>query len=182
MSSEPAPTTERPDLVERRSSAVRVVRLIARGEDCEVMLAIPSRLTSPGTPRWLALKRLRADRLGDQESRAALRREIELANALHHPNIPGVRDARPEARSPVMASDYIDGPDLATLLLELNKRGRRLDLRCAIGVVSAVAEALRYLHEDAGARPRGSGRRGGRWSTTTWGRTTSCSAPTGAWR
>ncbi len=124
-------------------------RQIARGEDSEILLASSSRRTSPGTPRWVALKRLRPDRLKDEESRAALVDEINFARVLAHPRLPRFCGGDTRSRTPWLAQEYTDGPDLATLLLELGKRGRRLDLRCAWQVMRAVAEALDYLHRTA---------------------------------
>ena len=134
---------------ERRATAFRTVCRIARGADSEVVLASSSQRTSPGTPRWVALKRLRSDRPHDAETREALRREIELARKLAHPRLPRVFAAEEAGRSPYIAQEYVDGPDLATLLLEVGKRGRRLDLRVAWHVMLGMAEALQFLHRSA---------------------------------
>lgn len=150
-----AATPGPPPPSERRSSPFRHVRLIARGEDCEVLLASSSRRTSPGTPRWVALKRLRPDRVGDAETREAFRAEIELTSALRHPRIPRAFAAEATGREPWVAVEYVDGPDLATLLLEVGKRGRRLDLRGAWHVMVSVAEGLHFLHTGAAAQVEG---------------------------
>ena len=137
---------------ERRSTPFRTVRVIARGEDAEVVLASSSRRTSPGTPRWVAVKRLRPDRHGDPETRDAFMSEIRMARLLRHPRLPRTFAAEGEGRSPWLAMDYVDGPDLATLLLEASKRGRRLDLRGLWYVMMGVVEALHFLHTEAAAQ------------------------------
>lgn len=134
---------------ERRASPFRTVRRIALGEDSEIHLASSSRRTSPGTPRWVVVKRLRQDRLADSETRAALVSEVDFVRQLAHPRLPRFFGADAGARSPWFAQEYVDGPDLATLLLEVGKRGRRLDLRAVWQVMFGMAEALQFLHEEA---------------------------------
>ena len=134
--------------LQRRRDPYRTLRRIARGEMSEIVLAEPASRSGSG---WVVIKRLRAERQGDEESVSALRREIELAGRLVHPRLPRVRERRIEGASPWMAMEYIDGPDLARVLLELGKRDRRLDLRSVHAVLVAVVDALRFLHEKAGA-------------------------------
>lgn len=134
--------------LQRRRDPYRPLRRIARGEMSELVLAEPASRSGAG---WVVIKRLRAERQGDDESVSALRREIELAGRLVHPRLPRVRERRIEGVSPWMAMEYVDGPDLARVLLELGKRDRRLDLRSVHAVLVAVVDALRFLHEKAGA-------------------------------
>ncbi|MCO4772295.1 MAG: serine/threonine protein kinase [Deltaproteobacteria bacterium] len=138
--------------LDRRLPAHRVVRRIARGEQTEVLLAEPIEAPAPGEARWFALKRLRPELIGDDEATAALRREIEMAGRLRHPRLPRPLERRIEGRSPWMTMEYVDGPDLGRLLLELGRRGRLLELPAALVVVTGLIDALRYLHRDAGAQ------------------------------
>jgi len=135
--------------LDRRLPTHRVLRRIARGERTEVVLAEPLDAVAGGA-RWVALKRLLPSVLGDEEATLALRREIELHGRLQHPRLPRILDRRIEGRAPWMTMEYVDGPDLSRLLLELGRRGRRLDLPSVLSVTHGLLDGLRYLHRAAG--------------------------------
>lgn len=134
--------------LDRRLPTHRVLRRIAKGERTEVVLAEP--LEAGAGARWVALKRLLPGMLGDEEATLALRREIELAGRLQHPRLPRILDRRIEGRAPWMTMEYVDGPDLSRLLLELGRRGKQLDLASVLVVAHGILDGLRYLHREAG--------------------------------
>ncbi len=114
----------------------RVVSPIASGGMGQVYLAEDVRLG-----RRLALKVL-APRPEPDEARASrFEREARTISALNHPNIITIYDTGEIHGLRFIATEYIDGVTLRTLL----GRGR-IELRRALGIAMQVAEGLAVAH------------------------------------
>jgi len=85
--------------------------------------------------RWVALKVI-ADRQ-DIESLARVRREVDIARSLHHPNIVAVLDVASIDGKHVIVMPYIEGETLAM---------ERRSPRAAARLIVTVARALQYAH------------------------------------
>lgn len=116
-----------------------IERLLGTGGMGEVYLAQHPRL-----PRHDALKILSADATTDEEFRARFEREAELTAALWHPHIVSVLD-RGEFNGRLWISmEFVDGTD-AGRLIRAHPTG--LPHSDAVGIVTAVADALDFGHE-----------------------------------
>ncbi|HEX4719722.1 MAG TPA: serine/threonine-protein kinase [Thermoleophilaceae bacterium] len=114
-----------------------VDRLISRGGMGEVYLARHRHLD-----RQVALKILPAGLAGDQGFRERFVRESRSAAALHHPNIVTVYDAGETDGVLYIAMQYIDGPDLSTVL---HRDGPLPAARCML-ILDQIAAALEAAH------------------------------------
>ncbi len=121
---------------------VEVLRGELRGADGFVRPVVFHRLT-PRATRDPARLRAFVDR-------------ARLAARLTHANIVQVIDCARDGQGPVAVLEAVDGPDLATLLARLRRRGiPHLSIPLAVGVAAAVLKALDYAHRatDAAGHP-----------------------------
>lgn len=120
-----------------------IERQLGSGGMGEVYLARHPRL-----PRSDALKILREDISADTAFRERFIREADSIAGLSHPNIVSVYD-RGETRGLLwIATQFVDGTDAAKLLKARYPAGMPVDV--AARIVSAVADALDYAHEEHG--------------------------------
>jgi serine/threonine-protein kinase len=122
------------------AAGFNIVRLLGGGQIGELYVAEHPRL-----PRQYALKILPADLSADPEYRFRFQQESDRAAALSHPNIVGLHDRGEFEDRLWLAMDYVDGTDAAQLLTDPYPDGMPPDL--VIEVVSAIADALDYAHE-----------------------------------
>ncbi|MEV7283857.1 serine/threonine-protein kinase [Streptomyces sp. NPDC093252] len=99
-------------------------------------------LGSSRSGRRVAVKVIRPDVAADTEFRTRFRREIEAARRVGGAWTAPVIDADPDAAVPWLASDYIDAPDLGTLV---HRRGP-LDEADGLRLAGGLAEALESVH------------------------------------
>lgn len=137
----PPVAAERPDerawLGAALGSEYKVVRLLGRGANGAVYLALDAALQ-----RYVAIKALLPDLLGDAGKREQFRREA-LANArLSHPNIVPIHAfiERDDVQASVMR--YVRGPSLAYVLW----RRVPLPVAEACRILADLANALAYAH------------------------------------
>jgi len=117
-----------------------VVRLLGRGQIGELYL-----VEHPRLPRQYALKILSADVSTDPEYRFRFGQESARAAALWHPNLVSLHDRGEFEDRLWLSMDYVDGTDAAQLLTDTYRDGMPADM--VIEIVSAVADALDYAHE-----------------------------------
>jgi serine/threonine-protein kinase len=114
----------------------RVLSPLGSGAMAQVYLAEDVRLG-----RRLALKVLSPRWLQDDERLQRFRREARAISALNHPNILTVYDIGDAAGVQFLATEYIDGVTLRTML----ERGR-LDVRHAVSIGIQIAQAITAAH------------------------------------
>jgi predicted Ser/Thr protein kinase len=85
--------------------------------------------------RWVALKVIKDT--GHLEELTRFRREVEIAHALHHPNIVALFEVTQVGSKHLIAMEYVDGETLA---------GKRLNPNRAAEIVALVARAVQYAH------------------------------------
>ena len=120
-----------------------IERQLGSGGMGEVYLARHPRL-----PRSDALKILREDISADTAFRERFIREADSIAGLSHPNIVSVYDRGENGGLLWIATQFVDGTDAAKLLKGRYPAGMPVDFVAA--VVSAIADALDYAHEEKG--------------------------------
>jgi serine/threonine-protein kinase len=117
-----------------------IVGLLGSGGMGEVYLAEHPRL-----PRRDALKVLPAELTADREYHERFNREAEVVANLWHPHIVSVHDRGEFHGQLWLSMDYVEGTEAARLLQD--RHGRGLPPDEVVRIVSAVADALDYAHE-----------------------------------
>lgn len=120
---------------------VQVGELLARGGMAEVYLGEHAALN-----RKVAVKVMREHIEADQDNRARFEREARVVAGLRHPNIIQVFDYEYVDGQPYLVMEYVPGASLGTYLKALNKRGEKLPQQMIARIVSALASAIDYAH------------------------------------
>ena len=99
--------------------------------------------------RFVAIKVLPADKLGDAERRRRFIQEAQAASALNHPNILTIHEISSENGTDFMVMEYVQGKTLDALI---PRKGMRLNemLKLAIQMTDALskAHAAGIVHRD----------------------------------
>src|ERR1700742_1648632 len=98
---------------------------------------------APGEPhQQVAVKVVRGELADDDGFRARFRREVTAARRVSGACVVQVLDADPEAETPYMVSEYVRGPDLASLVAKYGP----LDFRRQHAFAAGLAQALLSIH------------------------------------
>ncbi len=116
-----------------------VVRQLGAGGMGEVYL-----VQHPRLPRYDALKILPVQFTSDREYSERFNREADVVARLWHPHIVGVHDRGEYDGQLWITMDFVEGTDAARLL---HDQGGGLPPEDVVRIVSAVAEALDYAHQ-----------------------------------
>lgn len=126
-----------PTLVGRRLGGFTVERELGSGGMGVVVLARQESLDRPAV-----LKRIHPQLVADAELEARFEREAIAAARLHHPNVVGVYDRFHNRGQQYIATEYVDGVDLAGIL----EAESRLPWRIAATIALEVARGLEAIH------------------------------------
>ena len=121
---------------------VRIDKELARGGMAEVYVGTHLRLD-----RLVIVKVMHSYIEGDPELQARFEREAKVVAALRHPNIVQVFDFDIADGHPYIVMEYLRGPSLAAYLRELNSRNEKLQPAQIARLLSIMATALDYAHE-----------------------------------
>jgi tRNA A-37 threonylcarbamoyl transferase component Bud32 len=121
---------------------VRIDKELARGGMGEVYVGTHLRLD-----RLVTVKVMHSYIEGDLELQARFEREAKVVAALRHPNIVQVFDFDIAEGHPYIVMEYLRGPSLAVYLRELNSRNEKLQPAQVARLLSIMAAALDYAHE-----------------------------------
>jgi serine/threonine protein kinase len=121
---------------------VRVDRELAKGGMAEVYLGKHLRLDRPVT-----VKVMHSYIEADPELQSRFEREAKVIAALRHPNIVQIFDFDITEGHPYIVMEYLRGPSLASYLRELNGRNEKLQPEQVARLLSILATALDYAHE-----------------------------------
>jgi serine/threonine protein kinase len=121
---------------------VRIDKELARGGMGEVYVGTHLRLD-----RLVTVKVMHSYIEGDPEAQARFEREAKVIAALRHPNIVQVFDFDIAEGHPYIVMEYLRGPSLAAYLRELNSRNEKLQPAQIARLLSIMATALDYAHE-----------------------------------
>ena len=108
-------------------------------------MGIVYRAKDPMLERTVAIKTINMgmDKDGAEMYEKRFYQEARAAGGLNHPNIVTVYDIGKTENACYMAMEYIEGPELRTLLLP----GKPLPVAKALSIAAQVAEGLAYAHE-----------------------------------
>lgn len=136
-----APTPLRPDDPEQVAGYRLLGRLGAGGMGVVYLAESPH--GPVGEPRrQVAVKVVRGELADDEGFRARFRREVTAARRVSGACVVEVLDADPEADPPYLVSEYVRGPDLASLVAEYGP----LDGRRQHAFAAGLAQALLSIH------------------------------------
>ena len=131
-----------PEWIGKTVGKVRIEREIAKGGMAEVFLGTHLTLDRP-----VAVKVMHNYIESDLEFQSRFEREAKVVAALRHPNIIQIFDFDTADGHPYIVMEYLKGPSLATYLSELHKRGDRLPPARIARLLTALASAIDYAHE-----------------------------------
>ena len=125
---------------ENKLGRFELVAEIGRGA-----MGIVYKAKDPMLERIVAIKTINMgmDKDGAEMYEKRFYQEARAAGGLNHPNIVTVYDIGKTADACYMAMEYIEGPELRTLLLP----GKPLPVQKALSIAAQVAEGLAYAHE-----------------------------------
>ena len=121
---------------------VRIDKELGRGGMAEVYVGTHLRLD-----RLVTVKVMHSYIEADPELQARFEREAKVVAALRHPNIVQIFDFDITEGHPYIVMEYIRGPSLAAYLRELNSRNEKLQPAQVARLLSIMATALDYAHE-----------------------------------
>ena len=119
-------------------------RALGRGAAAEVWLAVES--SDLGFTKRQALKLLEPPEGELEEQKEALLNEARVCGLLKHPGIVDVYKVDSIDDELFIAMEFVDGPDLNTLLHSLRVRQIALPVGAALEIAIELCEALEYAH------------------------------------
>jgi len=131
------------DWIGKSLGKVRIDSLLARGGMAEVYLGTHTTLK-----REVAVKILRAQYEDDPELLERFEREAQVVAKLRHQNIVQVFDFDSINDSPYIVMEYVPGPSLSKYLSVLHKHNLRVELSNVSKIITGVANALQYAHDN----------------------------------
>lgn len=117
-----------------------VVRMLSSSATGELYLAQQS-----GLPGWRALKVLPFSLWADSAFRARFHRESQIAVTMYHPNVVEVHERGEFDGQLWIAMDYVDGTDVAQLMV--NRFPAVLPVAEVLAIVAAAAGGLDFAHQ-----------------------------------
>jgi serine/threonine-protein kinase len=108
-------------------------------------MGVVYKATDTALERTVAVKtvNMALERDGAEKYEARFYQEARAAGSLNHPNIVTVYDVGKEGNVAYMAMEFVQGPELRTLLAE----GRALPVPQSVSIAAQVAEGLAYAHQ-----------------------------------
>ena len=123
----------------------QLVSKLAQGGMAEVFLA---KVAGPmGFEKTLVLKRILPHLAEDPQFVGMFLTEAKVAAQLNHPHIVQIFDFGQSEGSYYLAMEFIDGPDLRTLLARATQAGLSLPPAFCAKLISAACEALAFAHD-----------------------------------
>ena len=131
------------DWIGKSLGKVRIDSLLARGGMAEVYLGTHTTLK-----REVAVKIIRAQYEDDTDLLERFEREAQVVAKLRHQNIVQVFDFDTINDSPYIVMEYVPGPSLSQYLSVLHKNNLRVELSNVSKILTGVANALQYAHDN----------------------------------
>jgi serine/threonine protein kinase len=131
-----------PRTVARRLGRYTIVDELARGGMAQLYIA-----RREGAREICVLKRLLGELETDEVAAKRFQREAVVAQCLEHPNIVRTLDAGFEGGVFCIASEFIAGLSLETIITKRREAGARMPVEIAVGIARRVLDALAYAHE-----------------------------------
>jgi hypothetical protein len=131
-----------PEWIGKTIGNVRIDKELASGGMGEVYVGTHLRLD-----RLVTVKVMHDHIEGDPQAQARFEREARVVASLRHPNIVQVLDFDIADGHPYIVMEFLRGPSLAAYLRELNGRNEKLQPAQVARLLSSMAGALDYAHE-----------------------------------
>ncbi len=113
------------------------IKIIATGGMSQIF-----RARQPGLDRYIAVKKLKEELLGNGEARERFRREARALASVLHQNIAHVYDFVEGTRESYILMEFIDGVDLSTVIAKVG----HLPPQLAALILHGVAKGVSYIH------------------------------------
>ncbi len=130
-----------PDVEEEEHTALRGsledIKIIATGGMSQIF-----RARQPGLDRFIAVKKLKEELLGNGEARERFRREAKALASVLHQNIAHVYDFVEANRESYILMEYIDGVDLSVSIAKVGHMPPEVSAAILLGVARGVG----YIH------------------------------------
>lgn len=114
------------------------VKLIATGGMAQIF-----RARQPALDRYIAVKRLKEELLGNPEAKERFRREAKALASVLHQNIAHVYDFVETNRESYILMEYIDGIDLSDVIAKLG----HIPSEIAASILIGVSKGVNYIHD-----------------------------------
>ncbi len=118
--------------------------LLGRGGMAEVYLA--HRTGPKGFSRKVVIKRIRPDKVEEQDFVERFIREASLTSQFHHPNIVEILELVTLDDAYYIVMEYLHGKNVSHLIEKLNKQGTRCPPEMAAFIAAGLSSALSYAH------------------------------------
>jgi serine/threonine-protein kinase len=129
----------------QHSKSYQLIRKLAAGGMAEVFLA---RTEGPrGFSKTLVLKRILPHLAGDEQFVEMFLSEARLVARINHPNVVQIFDFGEFEGSYFIAMEFIDGPNLRSLLRKAHSVGLHLAPALCAKLISSACDGLAYAHE-----------------------------------
>ena len=99
-----------------------------------------------GFQKTVAIKKILPQMTDNAEFVTMFIDEAKLAAQLNHPNITHIYDLGKIGREHYIAMEFVDGPNLRSVLNQARTKGRPLPIGLALSIAARVASALDYAH------------------------------------
>lgn len=132
-----------PNLTGKMLGKVQIEMFLAKGGMAEVYIGTHTTLR-----RSVAVKFLKADMQDEPDLRDRFEREARVIAMLRHPNIVQIFDFDSFENQPYLVMEYVPGVSLGTYLRELHKKKQRLEISQVQSLLTKIANALTYAHEN----------------------------------
>jgi serine/threonine protein kinase len=132
-----------PEWIGKTIGKVRVDKQLAKGGMAEVYLGTHLTLDRP-----VAIKVMHNYIEADPDLQSRFEREAKVVAGLRHPNIVQIFDFDTGEGHPYIVMEYLKGPSLAEYLRTLHERGKTLRPAQVAHILSRLAAALDYAHEE----------------------------------
>ncbi len=131
------------EFIGRYLGKYRIVERVGRGGMAQVFKAY-----HPDLDRFVAIKLLHQFLAEDPEFKTRFKHEAQNVAKLRYPNVLQVYDFDFDeaSESYYMVTEFIEGPTLKSLLLDLASEGKRLPLAETVRICRDVGRALAYAH------------------------------------
>lgn len=133
-----------PERVMADESPYILSKKIARGGMAEIYLG--KHVGEDGFQRLCAIKRILPHYAQDQEFIQMFRDEAHICKRLQHANIVRVEGFEEVEGSFAIIMEYVDGPDLRTLLHALEQSSSRIPVAYACFIIAEAARGLHFAH------------------------------------
>ena len=140
----PAPDSWDDETVENPLAKYRIEQYLGSGGMGDVYRA--RHVGIAGFQKVVVVKRIRSERLGDKRAVERFLQEARLSARLSHPNLVQIFDLGRMEGSYFLTMEYVDGPDLDTVLNLCRKLQVSIPIELCLRVASDVCQGLHAAH------------------------------------